>query len=64
MISEHRKIEIEIRKDIEREKVNYLENMKKQIKELNRKDIFNIIELIKKEKKFWQTNIIKLNDFS
>ncbi len=60
--NKHRSVDSLIRKDILIERQNYLSKIFKQIKKLNRKNIFNIIQLIEEEKKFWVEKKNSLNE--
>ena len=51
--NKHRSVDSLIRKDILAEKQNYLVKINNLIKEFNRKNISNIVQLISKEEHFW-----------
>jgi len=57
----HRGNESYIRKELSLDKQNYLKEVQRNLKELNRKNINNIIEFISNETTFWNTQADKLN---
>ena len=59
--NKHRSVDNLIRKDIENEKNGYLMKISKNIKKLNRNNIYNIIMLVKDEKNFWNDKKRNLN---
>jgi hypothetical protein len=57
----HRANESYIRKELALDKQNYLRDVQKNLKELNRKNINNIIEFITNETGFWNGQAVRLN---
>ena len=57
--NKHRTNESLIRRELTSDKVNYLQSKQSMLKELNRKNINNIIDFIESEKKFW--NKVKIS---
>lgn len=51
--NKHRNVESIIQKDVQQEKNDYLEKVNRSIKELNRKNVYNVIQLVQNEEKYW-----------